>query len=119
MMAIPDDDEDGYILEVGLEYPRELYELHSDYPLAPEKMKVMPNMLSPYCQQLVEQLDLGGASVPKLVPNLYNKTHYILHYRNLKLYLDLGLKLTKIHRVLGFAQSTWLKSYIDFNNEKR
>ena len=119
VMAIPDDDEDGCILEGDLKYPRELHELHSDYPLAPEKMKVMPNMLSPYCQQLVEQLNLGGASVPKLVPNLYDKTHYILHYCNLRLYFDLGLKLTKIHRVLGFAQSTRLKSYIDFHTEKR
>ena len=119
VMSIPDDCEDGYILEVGLEYPTELHDLHSDYPLAPEKMKVTPNMLSPYCQQLAQDLNLGGAPVPKLVPNLCDKTHYILHYRNLKLYLDLGMKLTKIHRVLGFAQSTWLKSYIDFNTEKR
>ena len=93
--------------------------LKSDYPLAPEKKKVTPHMLSPYCQQLAQDLNLGGALVPKLVPNLSNKTHYILHCRNLKLYLDLGMKLTKIHRVLGFAQRTWLKSYIAFNTEKR
>ncbi|XP_068742088.1 uncharacterized protein [Montipora capricornis] len=115
VMSIPDDGEEGYILEVDLEYPKELHDLHSDYPLAPETMKVTPNMLSSYCQQLAQDLNLGGAPVPKLVPNLC----YILHYRNLKLYLDLGMKLTKIHRALGFAQSTWLKSYIDFNTEKR
>lgn len=73
-------------------------------------------MLSPYCQQLIEELDLDGAPVPKLVANLCDKTNYILHYRNLKLNLDLGMKLIKIHQVLG---STWLKSYIDFNTEKR
>ena len=113
-MSIPDDGEDGYILEVD-----QLHDLHSNYPLAPEKMKVTPNMLSPNCQQLAQDLNLGGAPVPKLFPNLCDKTHYILHYRNLKLYLDLGMKLTKIHRVLGLAQTTWLKSYIDFNTEKR
>ncbi|KAK3740309.1 hypothetical protein QZH41_010880 [Actinostola sp. cb2023] len=119
VMEVADDSEDGFILEVNLEYPQELHDQHSDYPLAPEKMKVTSDMLSPYCQQLTEQLDLGGAPVTKLVPNLGNKTHYILHYRNLKLYMELGMKLTKVHRILGFAQSTWLKSYIDFNTEKR
>ena len=112
MMAILSG-EDGYIVEVDLEYPTELHELHSDYPLAAEKMKVTLSMLSPYCQQLVQDLKLGGAPVPKLVPN------YILHYRNLNLYLDLGMKLTKIHQTLSFVQSTWLKSYIGFKTEKR
>lgn len=58
-------------------------------------------MLSPYCQQLIENLDLGGPPVPKLVPNLCNKTYYILHNRNLpEIYLDPGTKLTKIHQVV-------------------
>ncbi|KAK3733350.1 hypothetical protein QZH41_003614 [Actinostola sp. cb2023] len=119
LMTLPDDGTEGYILEVDLSYPEELHDLHNDYPLAPERQKVTQDMLSPYCQQLNEELNLGGAPVAKLVPNLNDKQHYILHYRNLKQYLSLGMKLTKVHRVLGFDQSPWLKSYIDFNTEKR
>lgn len=68
---------------------------------------------------LKEDLGLKETSIGKLVPNLHNKTRYILRYKNLKLYLDLGMKLMKIHRVLTFQQSPWLKEYIDFNTEKR
>ena len=57
--------------------------------------------------------------VKKLIPNLGNKTNYVVHDRNLQLYLALGMKLTKIHRVLKFKQSGWIKKYIDFKTEKR
>ena len=57
--------------------------------------------------------------VKKLIPHLGNKTEYVLHYRNLQLYLSLGMKLTKIHRVLQFKLSDWMKKYIHFNTKKR
>jgi hypothetical protein len=82
---IPDDSEEGYVREVDLKYPEELHDLHNDYPLAPEKMKISPEMLSPHCKQLSDDLNLGSVAVPKLVPNLNNKTNYIVHYRSLKL----------------------------------
>ena len=116
---VTDDANVGYILEVDLEYPSSLHDLHNDYPLAPEKLQITKDMLSPYAKSLLEELHLSEVSVEKLVPNLHNKTKYVVHYRNLKLYQALGLKVVKIHRVMAFHQSLWLKSYIDFNTEKR
>jgi len=87
------------ILEVDLEYPTELHDLHNCYPLAPEKIKI--------------------GNVQKLTPNLNNKTNYVVHYENLKLYESLGLKIAKIHRGIIFEESPWLKKYIDLNTKLR
>ena len=109
----------GMILEVDLEYPTELHNSHNDYCVAAEKLCVTKNMLSPYCKQVLEKFNITIGQVKKLVPTLADKQKYVLHYRNLQLYLDLGLKLKKVHRVLMFNQSPWLKQYIDFNTQKR
>ena len=109
----------GMILEVDLEYPTELHNSHNDYCVAAEKLCVTKNMLSPYCKQILEKFNITIGQVKKLIPTLADKQKYVLHYRNLQLYLDLGLKLKKVHRVLMFNQSPWLKQYIDFNTQKR
>ena len=113
------DGKKGLILEVDLEYPQELHDIHNDYPVAPEKVKVSNNKLSSYCKKIAEKYNISIALVSKLIPTLRDKKEYVLHYRNLQLYLDLGLKIKKVHRVLKFDQSPWLKQYIDFNTEKR
>ena len=109
----------GYILEVDLEYPDELHLLHNDYPLAPEKLAIRCDMLSGYCKKIADEYEIKVGDVKKLIPNLSNKINYVVHYRNLQIYLSLGMKLTKIHKVLTFKQSGWIKKYIDFNTNKR
>ena len=87
----------GSILEVDLEYPEDLHDLHNDYPLAPERLKI------------------GG--VEKLIPNLCNKFKYIIHHKTLKLYESLGLKIMRLHRGIKFEESAWLKPYITLNTD--
>ena len=113
------DGKNGLILEADLEYPQELHDMHNDYPLCPEKVKVSNNILSAYCKKIAEKYNISIGLVSKLIPTLRDKKECVLHYRNLQLYLDLGLKIKKVHRVLKFDQSPWLKQYIDFNTEKR
>ena len=93
--------------------------LHNDYPLDPEELAVSSDMLLRYCKTIGDKYEIKVGDVKKLIPNLGNKTNYVVHYRNLLLYLPLGMKLTKIHRVLKFTHSDWMKKYIDFNTEKR
>ena len=76
-------------------------------------------MLSGYCKRIAEKYKISISQVNKLIPMLKDKKDYVLHYRNLQLYIDLCLKIKKVHRVLEFDQSPWLKQYIDFNTEKR
>ena len=119
VMSINEKRDVGYILEVDLKYPKELHKLHNDYPLAPEKLTVTNDILSNYCKSIADKHEIKVGDIKKLIPNLGNKTKYVVHYRNLQLYLSLGMKLTKIHRALQFKQSNWMKKYVDFNTKKR
>ena len=108
-----------YVFEFDLEYPDKLHVLHNDYPLIPEKFAIFYDMLSNYCKKIVDEYGIKVGDVKKLIPNLGCKTNYVLHYRNIRLNLSLGMKLTKTHSVLKVKQSDWMKKYIDFNTEKR
>ena len=88
------------ILEVDLEYPENLHDLHNDYPFCPERVK---------CKNGVE----------KLIPNLRDKTKYIIHYKNLIQCLKAGMKLKKIHRGIKFVETEWMKPYIEKNTNLR
>ena len=89
----------GYILEVDVDYPNKLQNLHSDLPFLSEGMVIN--------------------NTKKLVCNLNDKKNYIVHINVLKQALDHGLKLRKVHRVIEFDQEAWLKEYIDVNTELR
>ena len=103
---------------MDLEYLRELHSLHNDYPVIPGKLNVSSNVLLGYWKKIAEKYNISIGLVRKLIPMLKDKEEYVLYYRNFQLYLDLGLKIKKVHRVLEFDQSPWLKQYIDFNTEK-
>ena len=75
-------------------------------------------MFSDYCKKIADEYGIKVGDAKKLIPNLGNKTNYVLDYKNLQLYLSLGIKLTKIHRALKFKQSDWMEKYIDFNTKK-
>ena len=109
----------GYILEVDLEYPAELHKLHNYYPLATEKLAIPYDMLSNCCKKIADIYGMKVGDAKKLIPNLSDKTNYVVHYRNLQLHLSLGIKLTKTHKILKFKLSVWMKNYINFSTEKR
>jgi hypothetical protein len=109
----------GYIFEVDIEYSNSLHDLHNDYPLAVESLTVTKDMLSPYNNEVLINNKLTHTECKKLVPNLMNKKNYVCHYATLKQYLELRLKVTKIHKILSFEQEPWMKPYIDYNSEMR
>ena len=119
ILSTPIDSACGYILEVDLAYPTKLHTGHNDYPLAPEKLTISKDQMSFYQQKLIDELGVASVSCEKLVPNLMNKSRYVLHYRNLQLYVQLGLELTKVHKVLKFRQEPWMEPYIMKNTKLR
>ena len=82
----------GCVLEVDLEYPKELRELRNDYPLAPDKIEINRERLSEYQLKIADLYNIPIGNVKKLLPNSFDKDKYVLHYKNLQLYLRLRLK---------------------------
>ena len=89
----------GYLVEVDVRYPTEIHGSHNELPF------------------LSERMEING--ITKLVPNLRNKTKYVVHIRALAQALEHGLILERIHRAIEFNQSAWMKPYIDFNTKLR
>lgn len=102
ILNMTDDDPIGYFLEVDLDYPESLHDKHNDYPFCAES-RCVPDK----------------KNVKKLLLTLFDKKNYVIHYRMLKLAMRHGLVLKKVHRVLEFKQSAWLKDYITLNTNER
>ena len=81
--------------------------------------EIKREMLSNYQIKIADFYNIPIGNVKKLIPNFFDEEKYVLHYENLQLYLRLRLKLKKIHHVLEFNQSNWLKPYVEFNTHKR
>jgi len=116
IMKIDDNDKRGYIFNVDLEYPAEIHDKHNLYPLCPERKKVCTKWLSPFQKQLKDKLKIADDQVEKLITDLSDKNNYTLHYKNLQLYLQLGMKLIKINKCLSYNSEAWLKDYIVDNS---
>lgn len=95
----------------GFKIPHHLHTLHNDYPLALQRITVTEKMLSPYARLLLQDQKFKGT--PKLITSLEGKNKYST-FRNLKLYLQLGLHLLKIHNVLKLKQTPCLEKYMTF-----
>ena len=137
ILKLADDATRGCFILCDLGYPKELHDLHNDYPLAVEKtmgeqsetIKALMEHVNKMNQQkftvlrsVSEAMNIPvvrKSTVPKLIQNLNDKKGYLTHFRNLKYYLEQGLVLQKVHEVISFRQETWLKDFIEFNTKKR
>ena len=105
---------EGYFIEYDIEFPNSHHNYYNDFLLAPENLVIDPKWLSE-AQREVTKPDKST----RLTTNLFYKPHYLSFLENLIMYINLGAKITTVHKVIKFEQETWLKSYIDFNLNKR
>ena len=112
--------ERGYFLEVTMLYPESIHDLTSDFPFCPEQISVSPEWWSPYTKSIADTYSHPFKLGPrKLLASVTDKEHYIVHYALLQFYLEKGMVLKEIHRVLTFKQSVWMKDYIQYNTKMR
>jgi len=105
----------GCVLEVDLKYPESLHEWHNAYPLAPEHIEIVDDMISPTLRDMLRETDARHVPTSKLVSNLQDKTPYVTHYRCLQFYLAHGLELIRVHRTVAFDQRRFMRPF----NEQR
>jgi hypothetical protein len=108
----------GYIIECDLIYPPHLHNLHNFYPMAPSHLQIQKHMLSPFQREFLDS-GMHWTSNEKLAPNLLDKENYVVYYKNLKFYIEHGLILSKIHRIIKFEESAWLAPWIELCTEGR
>ena len=94
-----DDSDNGYFLEVNVQYTKNLHNHHNDLPFFPERIKM--------------------EKVKKTEADFHDKEEYVIHIKSLKQALNHGLALKKVHRIIKFNQKAWLKPHIAMNTELR
>ena len=120
ILQTDDNSEWGYILEVDLNIPDELQDYFAEYSLAPSREVIGTDKLSNEQIQMFGELGVTSLpKVPKLVQTLDPKEGYVLHYLTLKLYIELGLRVTKLIKVLKFRQGRWMEPFVDLNTRLR
>ena len=121
LLYTPDHGDIGYIACVDLKYPIELHDETNCFPLAPEKFNIKYEQLSGYSKKLGDKLHIPKANVKiaKLAPNLFDKSRYVVHYRNLKYYIHRGMILSEVHHMISFRQSKFMVNYIEETTERR
>ena len=133
ILGTPADADHGYYIECDLSYPTDLHDTFNDYPPAP--IKKSPESLSPYQTSMIreniikikpdidtdklEEAIKKSKTSEKLIADLTPKKNYICHYRLLQKFVQLGMKIDKIHRVVKYKQAPWMKEYIDYNTQRR
>ena len=104
----PDDKDVGFIIEVDLIYPDGLHDLHSEFLLAATKESIDALCPSQYQERLLDQMNTRTSPAwTKLILTIFPDLNYTLHYQTLKLYVELGLTVAKLHRVLSFKKGKW------------
>ena len=123
ILAAPANCKYGYIVECDLYIPKKLHKSLKEYPPAPETMTPNIEWFSEYQKTLGENSGIINnnkySGSDKLIPHLFEKKNYVLHYENLKFLVKLGVEVTNVHQVLSFEQKPWMKEYIEFNNSMR
>ena len=122
-----DNSDKGYLLEVDVEYPKELYSSHRDLPFLCEKRSKLHKEFEYKVSKEVEKahkkvyktFNITHEPENKLIATIQDKNKYVICISTLKQALNHGLKLQKVHRVIEFNQSAWLKPYIDKNTALR
>src|SRR6185312_15471604 len=96
-----------------------LHPLHTDYPLAPERMRAKKEWLSKKQLEIIKRSGQRYTPTDKLIPNLFDKKNYVVHYRNLQYYVSQGIIIKKINKIIEFNQASWMKPYIEYNTAMR
>ena len=114
-------DRTGYFIEVDLHFAKEDHDRFNAFPPAPHRRVVDESEMSDYQKELRSKLNMTNASLktPKLIADLTDRKFYVLHYMELKKYLELGVKLVKVHKALSFEQENWMYRFVELCTQKR